>query len=116
MATIDLSGITNAPYIRRATGVGTTWQEFSFPGWVTKVSVQPDSDVYVAMVGAETPADGGSVGSHFLKVAADGAATIVIRDCDDNPTATGVPRAGSIFVAAQTGTADMSVILESGRD
>ena len=78
--------------------------------------MQPDSAVYVAMVGAETPADGGSVGSHFLKVAAGGAVTIVIRDCDDNPTATGVARAGSIFVAAQTGTADLTVVLESGRD
>ena len=116
MATIDLSGITNAPYIRRATGVATTWQEFSFPGWVTKVSVQPDSDVYVAMVGAETPADGGSVGSHFLKVSSGGSVTLVIRDCDDNPTAVGVTRAASVFVAAQTGTADLTVVLESGRD
>ena len=72
MATIDLSGITNAPYIRRATSVGTTWQEVSFPGWVTKVSVLPDAAVYVGVVGAETPSDGGSVGSHFMKVGAGG--------------------------------------------
>jgi|TARA_Y100000310_G_scaffold241826_1_gene245962 hypothetical protein len=116
MATIDLTGVTNSPYIRRATGVATTWQEVSFPGWVTKVSVQPDSDVYVAMVGAETPTDGGSVGSHFLKVASGGSATLVIRDCDDNPTTVGVTKAGSIFVAAATGTADLTVVLESGRD
>lgn len=116
MATIDLSGITNAPYIRRATSVGTTWQEVSFPGWVTKVSVLPDAAVYVGVVGAETPSDGGSVGSHFMKVGAGGSVSIVMRDADDNPTAAGVTRATSIFVAAQTGTVDFSVVLESGRD
>jgi len=116
MATIDLTGITNAPYVRRATSVATTWQEFSFPWWVTKVSVIADSAVYIGFVGAETPSDGGAVGSHYFPVGAGGAATVVLRDCDDNPTTTGVARATSVFVAAQSGTADVSVILESGRD
>jgi len=76
MATIDLTGITNAPYVRRATSVATTWQEFSFPFWITKVSVIADSAVYIGFIGAETPADGGAVGSHYFPVGAGGAATV----------------------------------------
>ena len=116
MATIDLSGITNSPYMRRATSVGTTWQEFSLPHWCTKVSILPDAAAYVAMKGAETPSDGGSVGSHFIKVGSGGAVTLVVRDADDNPTVIGVDRAQSVFVAAQTGTMDVSIVIEMGRD
>jgi len=117
MATIDLTTITNAPYVRRAT-VSTTWQEFSFPWWVTKASVICDSgaSVYVSFIGAETPTDGGAVGSHYFPIGSGGSATVVMRDCDDNPTTSSVAKATSIFVASTSGSVSISLVLESGRD
>ncbi len=116
MAAVDLSAITNIPYIYKKTGIGTTWQEFKFPGWVTKVTVVADHDIYLGFVGEETPADGGSVGTHKLEVDTDASATVVVRDVDDNPTLPSITLATSFFIASRTATADVVVVLESGRD
>ena len=115
MAT-DLSGATNKPYSYRIASVGTTWTEIKIPNWATKISLMPEADIYVAFVGPETPADGGAVGSHYLKIAADSAWGTVGFDCDDNPTTPNVTKAASCFVATVTGTAACGVHLECGRE
>jgi len=116
MAAVDLSAITNVPYFYTKASVATTWQEFKLPGWVTKVIVHADADFYVGIVGAETPADGGAVGTHRFPVTGGAAYSVVINDVDDRRWFEGMTHASSIFVAAQTGTATVTIAIEKGRE
>lgn len=116
MAAVDLSTATNVPYFYSKASVGTTWQEFKLPAWVSKVVVQAADDFYVATIGAETPADGGSVGTHKFPVAGGAAYTIIINDADDRRWFEGMTHATSIFAAAQTGTTTINISIEKGRE
>jgi len=111
MAIIDLSSANTQPWAYTYTSA-TTWQQFTLPGWCTAVIVSPESTgCYVAgdnngaPGSAETPADGGSVGTHRVPVAADGAYTWPLG----GPS--GDQSARKLFVAAQSGTPSITLLL-----
>lgn len=117
MAAIDLSSQTNAPLIHRQASVSTTWQEYLLPAWATKVIVQGSADIRVAVVGMETPADGGAVGTHYWSVAGGNSYPVVFRDPEGNvPFHLGITVGTSIFVASASGTSNVEVWLEKGRE
>tara|TARA_Y100001938_G_scaffold144574_1_gene219383 strand:- start:109 stop:441 length:333 start_codon:yes stop_codon:yes gene_type:complete len=108
MAAINLSAAPVSPWAYRAASVGTTWQEFQLPIWATAVVVTPDAAARVAFnragapASAETPADGGAVGSHYQTIAANASFTFGLI---------GSVAATKIFVAADSGTANVSVLV-----
>lgn len=115
MAVVDLSGATNVPYIYSISSVGTTWQEVKLPRWVCRVTIVGSALGRVTMKGAETPTDGGAVGTHYVGIPADAGVVFVIRGPDSKPVIPGLEYASSIFIAAKTGTATFSVTFEAGR-
>lgn len=109
MATIStLAAVRTFPSTLRITGVGTTWQEISLP-----TSVHADTvSIYLSAAGkivfagdAGSPTDGGAVGTTYQPVAAT---TWLSWKLGPGPGA----RAGSFFVAADTGTVDVVVSIE----
>ena len=114
MAAIDLSAVTNVPYMYSQASVGTTWQEVKLPPWCCRVAVISTAAAYVGFIGSETPSDGGAVGTHKAAIPQDTAAPFVIQDAEQRPIRTGLTYARSVFVAAQTGTATVTVIIETG--
>ena len=110
----DLSDATNVPYLFTKTGVATTWTEFNLPPWCCRITVISSAKAYVGFIGAETPADAGSVGTHKAEIPQDTGANFVIQDPEQRPIRTGLTYARSVFVAAQTGTATVTVIVEAG--
>ena len=116
MAAVDLSSITFVPYFFTKSSIGVTWQEYKLPGWVTKVIVHAVDDFYIGTIGAETPADGGSVGTHKFSVSGGAAYSVVINDADDRRWFEGLTHASSVFVAAQSGTTTVTVSVEKGRE
>tara|TARA_Y100001963_G_scaffold39774_1_gene55663 strand:+ start:640 stop:990 length:351 start_codon:yes stop_codon:yes gene_type:complete len=116
MAAVDLSSVTNVPYFYTKASVGTSWQEFKLPSWVSKVIVQASDDFYVGAIGAETPSDGASPGTHKFPVSGGAAYSVVINDADDRRWFEGLTHASSIFVAAQTGTTTVTIAIEKGRE
>jgi hypothetical protein len=115
MAAIDLSSVTLVPFVHSKASVGTTWQEVKLPTWTCRVTVVSSAAAWVTVPNAETPADGGSVGTHKVGIPSDSGAVFVIRGPDNKPVIPGLTYATSIFVAAQSGTATISVTLEAGR-
>lgn len=115
MAAVDLSDAINVPYVFSKASVGTNWQEFKLPRWACRVTVVSSATAWVGVVGAETPADGGSVGTHKIGIPSDSGAVFVIRGPEDKPVIPGLTVASSIFCAAQAGTATISIIIEAGQ-
>jgi len=115
MAAIDRSSLTRAPVVERLASVGTTWQEWIAPPWATGIVIQPSAAVYYAFTsgisGATEPADGGASGSttHKGVVAANAAYVVPLRNPHDMPRTVGLIGNRSVFVAAQSGTADVSL-------
>ena len=114
MAAIDLTAATNVPYIHTVAGVGTTYQEFQLPPWCCRVTVVASKAAWVSVIGASTPTDGGSTGTHKAGIPQDTGAVFVIQGPEQKPVRTGLTYARSSFVAAQSGTATVTVILEAG--
>ena len=121
-ADIDLSGDKNRPTLHAQASVGTTWQSYTLPSqWSpSKLTVQCSAACYIAFdttssTAGETPADGGAVGTHKWPLAADSPLEFRLRQ-DDHPErdniAGGVSLASQVFVAAQSGTATVYLLLE----
>jgi len=115
MAIIDLGSSTKAPDHYTQAGVGTTWQEWKAPGWATHASVQADAAIYVALLGSTTPTptDGGAVGTHRWTQPANTDRSYAIGRAAGGPVHAGVTMSDRVFVAAQSGTATVSVMFES---
>jgi len=99
MAT-DLSSSNSFPFIY-VVSVGTTWNEIVLPLGAKRVTIGASSALYVGQNGAS---DSGVVGTHKAFVTSNNYLELELK----NDT----QRASSIFVAAQTGTASVSIILE----
>ena len=111
MAAVNLSGASVSPWIYRKASQGTTWQEFQIPDWARSIVVTPDAAARVAFSEAgaaagtpETPADGAAVGSHYQLIAAGSSFEF---------TRIGSLRSASIFVAADSGTANIVVMVSA---
>jgi len=116
MAAIDLSAEANRPTIYTQASIATTWQAYTLPAWASKVSVIGEgAAIYVGVdTGAETPADGGAVGTHRVPVAADTLTEFNVRAqpyTADRATQ-GEAVAPSVFLAAQSGTATITLVVE----
>ena len=114
MAAIDLSAATNVPYMYTATGVGTTYQEFKRPPGACRATGVASKAAWVSITGADTPSDGGSVGTHKAGIPQDTGAVFVIQDPQQRPIRTGLTYARSVFVASQSGPCTVTGIVEAG--
>lgn len=115
MAVVNLAGAINVPFIQTIIGVGTTWQEVRLPRWTCRVTIVGSAAGRVTVTGAESPTDGGAVGTHYVAIPEESGVVFVIRGPDSKPVIPGLTYASSIFIAAASGTATFSVTLEAGR-
>lgn len=99
MAT-NLTLANSFPYIY-VVSVGTTWNEIQLPIGAKRVTIGAAAALYIGQNGAT---DSGAVGTHKAFVTSNNYLELELK----NDT----QRATSIFVAAQTGTASVSIILE----
>lgn len=99
MAT-DLQFTNAFPFIY-VISVGTTWSQIILPVNAKRVTIGASTALYVGQNGAS---DSGVVGTHKAFVTSNNYLELELK----NDT----QRASSIFVAAQSGTASVSIILE----
>ena len=85
----------------KATTVSTNWTEIQLPQDAQKITIGSANALYVGVSGAT---DGGTVGTNKTFVTANNMFELLLRKDSK--------RAPSIFVAAQTGTATVSITLE----
>lgn len=111
MAAVNLSSASVSPWVYRKSSQGTTWQEIQLPDWARSVVITPDAAARVAFDKAgdaagtpEAPADAGSVGSHYQPIAANASFEF---------TRIGSLRSGSVFVAADSGTANIVITVSA---
>lgn len=125
MAALDLSGYLRAPATRLVgVAVGTDWQEIILPPWCTVPTLTVSHSVYYALAngaaGRTQPVDGAAASGTDDKVSvtvtgSEGKFSVPMRDAEDRPYTVGVIPNRSIFVAAQSGTAAISIELGVGR-
>lgn len=97
MAAVTLAG-GDYPISKKVAGVGTTLQLFNLPPRTRRVRVYGSGAVFVQFTGS----DGDAVGADAIAVPATSD-----RDYPVNAIATKAPK---VLVAAQAGTADVTVI------
>ena len=102
MAVIDLSGTTTYPKVHYIASSGTTQQKITLPPGKLRVSVGSASALYVAW---ESVSDGAAMPTNKVSVAA---ANILSFDLGHSAS----DRADKLAVAAQTGSANIEIILE----
>jgi len=125
MAAIDCSGYTRLPCTRLVSAtLGTNWQEVIIPHGCTVVTVTTSASVHYALpngdAGRTQPVDGNAASSTADKCSvvvsgSEGKFGIIMRDPADLPAVVGVTPNRSIFLAAQSGTAAVSVEFGVGR-
>ena len=99
MAT-NLTSANSFPFIY-VVSVGTTWNEIQLPTGAKRVTIGASAALYVGQNGAS---DSGAVGTHKAFVTSNNYLELELKNDTQRST--------SIFVAAQTGTASVSIILE----
>jgi len=118
VADIDLSAITRAPSANTTASIGTTWQSFTLPAWCRRCTVTFESAAgYIGFdrmgfADAESPADGGAVGTHRQPSAADSPLSFTVG----KDPGTGLTPTTQIFLAAVSGTVTATVFLETWPD
>ena len=108
MATIDLSTTNSYPRTHTQASVGTTWDEFLLPGACTKVTVEGEGTAIFVAWDADGAVESGAVSATARKKwAADVSGQYFRRSVRGG---SGV--SGSVFVAAQSSTVTVTLILE----
>jgi|TARA_B100000214_G_scaffold165481_1_gene118672 hypothetical protein len=92
---------TNTYPDMKAVSVSTNWTEIQLPQDAQKITIGSANALYVGVSGAT---DGGTVGTDKTFVTANNMLELILRKDSKRST--------SIFVAAQTGTATVSITLE----
>lgn len=125
MATIDLSAYLRAPSTRLLdSAMNTNWHEIVLPPWCTVVTITTTASLYYALAngadGRTQPVASAAASGTSDKVSVsvsggEGKFAVVVRDAEDRPGVVGVIPNRSIFLAAQTGTAAVSIELGVGR-
>ena len=125
MATIDLSGYLRAPSTRLLdSAMGTNWHEVILPPWCTVATITTTASLYYALANgadgrtqpvASAAASGTSDKVSVAVSGTEGKFSVVMRDAEDKPGTVGVTPNRSIFLAAQSGTAAVSIELGVGR-
>lgn len=102
MAAIDLSGTSTFPKIHYIASSGTTQQEVILPPGKIRVSVGSAAALYVAW---ESVSDGSAMPTNKVSIVAG---NILSFDLGHS----GGDRADKLAVAAQTGSANIEIVLE----
>lgn len=102
MAAVDLSTVGSFPYIKIITNVGTTQQEVNLPSGKIRISVGSDLDVNLA---TSNVVDGDPMPTDVVSIVANN-----LLELDLGHSAS--DRINAIAVAAATGTADVTIIIE----
>jgi len=92
---------TNSYPFFYAVSISTTWSEIQIPTNAKRITLGSSSALYVGQNGAT---DSGAVGTHKAFVTSNNYLELDLKQDSQ--------RATSIFVAAQSGTATVSIILE----
>lgn len=92
---------TNSYPFFYAVSISTTWSEIQIPTNAKRITLGSSSALYVGQNGAT---DSGAVGTHKAFVTSNNYLELDLKQ--------DTQRATSIFVAAQSGTATVSIILE----
>lgn len=102
MAAVDLSGVSAYPYIKVIATVGTTQQEVNLPSGKLKLTVGSSAALFLATAGVS---DGAAMPTDKVSIPAANLLELELsHSVGDKIT--------SFAVAAQTGTADVEIILE----
>ena len=101
MAAVDLSATSSFPFIKVISSVGTTQQEVLPPGKL-RVSVGSDVEVLLATSGVS---DGAAMPADKLTIAANNLLELELSNSSQD-------KIDKIAVAASTGTAAISIVLE----
>lgn len=125
MAAVDFSSILSRPAtVLIGASVGESWKEVIVPTWATSITIHASHSLWLAvptgLAGATDPADGAATSDTAHKVGIDVTGTSAAyalswRDAEDRPAMVGVSSARSLFVAAQSGTADVRAVFGVGR-
>lgn len=102
MAAVDLTATDTYPLIKVVSTVGTTQQEIILPPGKLKLSVGSSAAIYIA---TSSVSDGAAMPTDKLSVPADNLLELELGH-------SGGDRVSNVAVAAQTGTADISIVLE----
>jgi len=102
MAVVDLSATSAYPFIKVISSVGTTQQEITLPPGKIRVSVGASAATYLA---TSSVSDGAAMPADKVSIPA---ANLLVLDHGHSK----LDRVGSIAGAAQTGTANIEIILE----
>jgi len=102
MAAVDLTAVNAYPYIKTIASVGTTQQEVNLPSGKLKLSVGGDAALFLATAGVS---DGAAMPTDKVNIPANNLLELELsHSVGDKIT--------SFAVAAQTGTANIEIILE----
>lgn len=119
MAATDLRAATKTGWVHVEASIGTTWRQIQLPPWCNQVTVNGSAAIYLAgdsngtTASPEAPADAGVVGTHKMAIAANSPYPLgVCGDPLEGAVGGGATPTTSIFVAAQSGTATITVQLE----
>jgi len=102
MAIIDLSATTSYPLIKYAATVGTTQQEVTLPAGKLKLTVGGDAACFIATSGVS---DGAAMPTDKVSIPANNLLELELSHSASD-------RIETFAVAAQTGTANVQIILE----
>lgn len=102
MAVIDLSTTSSYPFIKLVSTVGTTQQEVTLPAGKLKLTVGSSAALYIA---TSSVSDGAAMPTDKVSIPADNLLELELGHSAGD-------RIANFAVAAQTGTADVQIILE----
>lgn len=103
MAIIDLSATNEYPAVSTTASVGTTQQEITLPDTARTVSAGGNAAIWLVL---DSVADGAAVPTNKISIPADQILEVQLPQGKNQ-------RIEKIAVAAQSGTATISVILEA---
>ena len=102
MAAVDLSTVSEFPHVKAIASVGTTQQEINLPSGKLRVTVGGDAETGVAW---SSVSDGAAMPADFATVPAN-------QLLEFDLSYAGATKANKLAVAAASGTANITVILE----
>lgn len=102
MAALDLTATTSYPFIKVVSSVGTTQQEVLLPAGKIKLTVGSSAALYIA---TSSVSDGAAMPTDKVSIPADNLLELELSHSAND-------RIANFAVAAQTGTADIQIILE----
>ena len=103
MAVLDYSTINEYPAVKVIASVGTTQQEITLPNTARTITVGGDASIYLVLSGVS---DGAAVPTDRIEIPASQLLEVSLPSGKEQ-------RIGSVAIAAASGTANASFILEA---